>query len=152
MVKYSKYIVMLIFIMRVVIIKYNQVYDQILSGFLWMYTFIFRKRLEYINGISPINFWGGSLPLVTAWICGCHLLTYWAHRVQQPEVLSHGLLILIKSAISHAFNERVHVVWTQTTIEISIFHSTLRITNFQMLFKSHLWSFLKLGFGILPCR
>ena len=101
MVKYSKYIVMLIFITRIVIIKYNQVYNQILSEFLWIYTFIFRKRLEYINGISPINFWGGSLPLVTAWICGCHLLTYWAHRVQQPEVLSHGLLILIKSAISN---------------------------------------------------
>ena len=54
--------------------------------YLWIYTF--RKRLEYDNWISPISFWGGSLPLVTAWICGCHLLTYWAHRVQQPEVLS----------------------------------------------------------------
>ena len=130
MVKYSKYIVMLIFIMRVLIIKYNQVYNQILSGFLWIYTFIFRKRLEYINGISPINFWGGSLPLVTAWICGCHLLTYWAHRVQQPEVLKSWSTNLdkisnIKSAISHASKKRGHVVWTQTTIEISIFHNTV---------------------------
>ena len=58
------------------------------------------------------------------------------------------------SYISHASKERGHVVWTQTTIEISIFH----ITVHQELLASkcslnhtfvHFW---KLGFGILPQR